>query len=400
MASKHLKRMHGEGSIRYREDKGLWEARFTVGFNKDGKQIQKSKYGKSPEEIREKLTKTTAMIDEGTYIEPSKLPLGEWLDNWLFNFKVSSLKSTTFGNYEQHIRNHIKPFLGHIPLRDLNVDTIQDFYNKQLDKGRCDGEGEKLSPSTVIKIHTILSQALDKAVEKEMLYKNTAKFAELPVLVEKPCKVLTMDEQIKFMQTIKHHRMSAAIIFAMGTGIRVGEMVALKWSDVDLLQGTARILRQRSRVVNFEGRERKGTRFDTLTPKTKCSTRVVPLNDAMVELLKKQLLLLEKEKADAGSEYKNENFVFPTELGTAYCARNLLRLIYIFCEKAGIERINVHTLRHIFATRMLEAGEAAKIVQEILGHEDISTTLNRYTHVLPDTKKKSVQKLNHIFAFA
>ncbi len=399
MASKHLKRVHGEGSIRYRKDKNLWEARYTVGFDKEGKQIQKSVYGKTPEETREKLTKTLVKLDEGSYIEPSRMSLGEWLDNWLFNFKQSTVKPTTFGTYEQNIRNHIKPFLGHIPLKDLKLDAIQELYNNQLKKGRCDGEGEQLSTGSVIKIHTILSQALDKAVEKEMLYKNPAKFAELPPMVEKPCTVLTMDDQIKFIQVVKHHRMRAAILFGMGTGLRAGEMMALKWSDIDLHQGTVRIVKQTVRVTNFEGRERKGTRLETMTPKTKRSTRNVPLSDAMVNVLKQQLLLQEKEKADAGSAYSKDNYVFPTEIGTFYCGRNLLRLIYNLCKKAEIERINVHALRHIFATRMLEAGEAAKIVQEILGHEDITTTLNRYTHVLPDTKKKSVQKLNHIFAF-
>ena len=176
--------------------------------------------------------------------------------------------------------------------------------------------------------------------------------------------------------------------------------MALKWNDIDLHQGTVRIVKQIVRVTNFEGHERKGTRLETMTPKTKCSTRTIPLSDAMVNVLKQQMLLQEQEKADAGSAYSRDNYVFSTETGTFYCGRNLLRLIYNLCEKAEIERINVHTLRHVFATRMLEAGEAAKIVQEILGHEDITTTLNRYTHVLPDTKKKSVQKLNHIFAFA
>ena len=400
MTSKHLKSVHGEGSIRYRKDKDLWEARYTTGFDKEGKQIQKSVYGKSPEEVREKLTKTLVKIDEGSYIEPSKMPVGDWLDNWLFSFKQSTLKPTTFGTYEQNIRNHIKPSLGHIPLKDLKLDAIQELYNNQLKMGRCDGECENLSTASVIKIHTILSQALDKAVEKEMIYKNPAKFAELPPLVEKPCRVLTMNEQIKFMQVVKQHRMRAAILFAMGTGLRVGEMLALKWSDVDLHQGTVKIVKQMVRVTNFEGRDRKGTQIVTLTPKTKCSTRIIPLSDAMITVLKQNQLLQENEKADAGSEYAKHNYVFATELGTYYSGRNLLRLVYIFSEKAGIERINVHTLRHVFATRMLEAGEAAKIVQEILGHEDITTTLNRYTHVLPDTKKKSVQKLNHIFAFA
>ncbi|MCL6599026.1 MAG: site-specific integrase [Alicyclobacillus macrosporangiidus] len=199
------------------------------------------------------------------------------------------------------------------------------------------------------------------------------------------------------MNALKTERMRAAILLDLATGLRRGELLALEWPDIDFAAGTLRVNKQLVRIAVFESRVRSGTKLEIIRPKTKCSNRIVPLNDAILNILKWHKQEQNMEKNRAGNAYTDMNLVFCTELGNFYEPRNFLRLVYTLCKRAGIDRINVHTLRHTFATRMLEAGEAAKIVQEILGHEDITTTLNRYTHVLPDTKKKSVQKLNFLF---
>lgn len=390
------KRIHGEGSIR-RKRENLWEARYTSGYDENGKQLQKSIYGNAPDEVREKLTKIIRSIDDGSYIEPSRMPFGEWLDKWLFSYKQVKLKSTTFACYEQNIRLHIKPALGSIPLKDLKVDAIQDLFNTKLVKGRFDSESGGLSPASINKIHMIIYQALKQAVKNELVYRNPAEYVELPPMIETPAKALSLQEQMSFVNALKTERMRAAILLDLATGLRRGELLALEWPDIDFAAGVIQVKKQLIRVVIFENGKRNGTKLEITRTKTKCSNRIVPLNDAILNILKQHKVVQDLEKSKAGNAYTDQNLVFCTELGGYYEPRNLLRLVYTLCERAGISRINVHSMRHSFATRMLEAGEAAKIVQEILGHEDIATTLNRYTHVLPDTKRKSVQKLNYLF---
>jgi len=183
---------------------------------------------------------------------------------------------------------------------------------------------------------------------------------------------------------------------ALASGVRLGELLALKWDCVNLKEGTITIKSSLRRVKTYNEDLPPKTMLAFQKPKTKAGIRTIPVPPVIVEELKEHRKRQLEEKLKAGSLYEDNNLVFATELGTPIEPRNFLRTFYRIIEKANLD-INFHALRHTYATRLLEANEHPKVVQELLGHKDISTTLNIYSHVMPEIKKAAAMKLNNLF---
>ena len=226
-----------------------------------------------------------------------------------------------------------------------------------------------------------------------MISVNPTKDVAIPRTMEKERRVVTLEEQKAFIKALEGDRLQAAFLLDISTGMRLGELLALTWDDVNLNQKYLIVRRTLARIKNRYSKDEK-YKLVPQEPKTEKAKRLIPLPDSIIPVLIQHKEQQEKEKAEAGDLYEDRNIVFSTDTGRYVHPRNFMRSFYRIVEKAGIPRANVHSLRHTFATRMLELGESAKVVQELLGHKNITQTLNTYTHVLEDTKKAAMSKMN------
>ena len=378
------KRGQGEGTISQRPD-GTWWARISLGKDENGKQKRKAFYGKTRKEVQQKLTAALNEVNQGAYIEPSKMTVGQWVDYWMKECKRHSLKPTTYEHHYHALKCYIKPKLGNIKLKDLRREMVQRFVNDLVDDGNK-------KPSYIERIFRVLSCALKEAVTNDFIIKNPADGVKLPKKNRAERRVLTPNEQTLFIETAKQYYQGDAFILMLGTGMRVGETLALTWDDISLEKAEVRINKTQAEFTDPHAETPKH-QITHGTPKTLSSYRTIPLLPQLVEMLKAHQ---EKQEADAkemGSAYADTNLVFCTRFGTSILICDMQKKIKLITMKAGLEGVHTHTLRHTFATRGLENGIPLKVMQELLGHSSLSMTADLYTHVLPDTKKSSIMKL-------
>lgn len=382
------KRGQGEGCITKRKD-GSWASVITVGKNSDGTQKRRFFYGKTRQEVAEKLNKALNELNTGMYVDINKITVSDWLNKWLYSYKLNSIKPKTFESYNYIIQSCIMPFIGNFYLQDLNTDNIQSMLNKLIKKN--------LSSRTIKYTHTVLHSALEQAFKNSLITKNSSNNVALPKKSKKEIRILSIEEQTIFLNCVKSHRLNAAFILLLSTGIRVGELLALSWDNVNIEEGTIRITQNVQRIKVFDESSKTKTKLIFGTPKTDKGIRTIPLLDSVINILIEHKKRQANEQNKAGEIYKDNNLVFCTEIGTPIEPRNLTRTFKGILKKANLEDINLHALRHTFATRGLESGIELKVMQELLGHSSISVTGDIYSHVLPEKKKESINKLRGVF---
>ncbi|MGI5927579.1 MAG: tyrosine-type recombinase/integrase [Thermacetogeniaceae bacterium] len=386
--AKKRRNANGEGTIyqiKKGKYKGRWVAQITIGRTEDGKLKRKSFYGKSRGEVKEKLDAYKEQMNLGIDQEAVKnTTFGDWLATWLDLYKRPKLRTSTLENYVMYAENHILPAMGHIYLSELNSDDIQALYNNLQKDGKA--------PATISKIHQIIHSCLQKAVEKRMLVWNPAKATERPTVRQIEAKALTEEDMNKFLAALENesHKWRAAFLTLLGTGLRIGELLALEWDDIDFDKGLLYVRRGLSRT-------KAGLVVEE--PKTEKSKAPVPIPDTVLQALKEhrkaQKVVIMENRDKYKKEY--ESRVFPTDVGTYMSPRNFQRKYYSIRKKAGIDpEVNLHGLRHTFATRLLEQGESLRVVQELLRHSDIKTTANIYSHVTPKVKDKAAHKMDNL----
>jgi len=383
--SKKRKNANGEGTIyqiKSGKRKGQWIGQVTVGTNPEtGKPKRKSLYGKTRGEVKEKMREVLDDLDRGVNLQAQDKTFGEWLLTWMDEYKRIELRLSTWENYYRSIRTHIYPALGHIALNDIRTDDIQGLYTQMVK--------DKFAPATVRRNHQIIHSCLKQAVENRIILWNPADAAKLPRLEDTKVRSMTLEEMGKFLNVLGADRWGTAFLCLLGTGLRLGELLGLRWQDVDLDEGIIRI--EQSLVRTKE----KGLYFDE--PKTEKSKRIVPLPGEVIAAIKRHRVEQLELRLVVGANYQNNDLVFCTSTGTPIYPRNFTRKFYELRDKAGVPGdINLHALRHTYATRLLEEGENLKTVQELLGHADISTTANTYSHVSPEVKKKAAAKMDKL----
>lgn len=390
------KRGNGEGSIFKRKD-GSWCGMVTISRDPTtGKPKRVTKYGKTRQEVAEKIAKIQSELLYGTYIEPTKITVLQWLETWLKDYKKSNLRPTTYTNYEYLIRIHIGPSIGGILLKDLRSETLQRLYNEKYNQGNIKHH-TKLSYSSVRLIHVVIHQALQQAVNNNLILRNVSESTSLPKRTKKEMRVLTLEEQKKLISHLGDDTFSMAFLTDLATGMRLGELLGLQWKDIDLKEGVIRVSRSLSRVKSFDENNKGKTDILIQEPKTKSGKRSIPIPESVISILKLYKTRQKKERLQMGALYENNDFVFSNEYGKNIDPRYFTKRFSKLIKECGLEHTNFHALRHTFATRLLETNEHPKVVQELLGHASITMTLDTYSHVMPELKKAAAAKLNNLF---
>ena len=388
------RRSNGEGSIVKNMRNGIqigWRASITIGTDDKGKLIRKQFTGKTQQDVKYKLQEYKKQMLMGVLNE-DKLTVSDWFYSWLFDYRKQDLKTKSFQRYHGIYKNYIENTdFGNIKLNDLRTTHLQRHYKKLLDNG--------VTPTTIRQINTNLKTCLNEAERQGYIQKNWCKLVTLPKKEDnKEVKVLTKQEQEKFLEAIKGHELELLYIVALGTGLRIGEILGLKWSDIDFKNNELHVNRSLQKAAIYEDDKIVRYEVQETTPKTKNSLRTIPVPQNIIKKLiahkkeQNELILLLQE------EYDNKNYVFCNKLGKPIEDKRPGRNLKTILTSISIEPIKFHALRHTYATRLFEAGIPPKTVQHLMGHSDIETTMNIYTHVMKEQKLEAIEKINNIFA--
>jgi integrase len=362
----------------------------TIGRHPDtGKLKRIAFYGKTRQEVAEQLARSLSDMGRGTFVSPHKLTVGEWLDTWLEQYKKPSVRPATYNSYATIIRFHLRPSLGHIPLKDLRPDQVQRFYNDKREAG--------LSPRTVRYLHTIIHAALKQALKNQLLTRNVSEATTRPGGKTRKMRPLSLDELHQFLASVKDDPLFGAMFLEFGTGVRRGEILGLRWGDLDLDDGVFHVRQTLIRIRNHDAIEGdRKTRLIFQEPKTEPSRRTLPIPEEVIEALKRHKAQQAQERLLMGEVYEDHGLVFCQTNGRPIDPRNFTRHFERLLAQAGLPKIRFHDGRHTFATLMLELGESPKTVQTMLGHTKIATTLDIYSHVSLDLEKKAAARLNAV----
>lgn len=358
-----------------------WEARYTEGTDPGtGKQIQRSIYCNTQKEATSRLRQILRDMETGTYSQPNRMTLAEWLHQWQASF-LTTQKPATVAKYKSDIEHHIIPALGAVRLQELRAEQIQRFYN---------AECETLSAKTVRNFHGTLHKALSKAVQLGYIPQNPASYCELA----KPQKVeivpLDPKQIVQYVAAAQDHPLGNMLITALFTGMRRGELLGLTWDEVDFSKGSVTIRHQLSR------NPATGL-FEISTPKNGKTRKIFPAQIAM-DALRAEHDRQWRWMQDNVDIFDNpQHFVFTYETGD-FIKKDAIRLANkAVLEAAGLPDIRLHDLRHSYAVTALQAGDDIKTIQEQLGHATAAFTLDVYAHALDNMKKQSAKNIQRLF---
>jgi integrase len=324
------------------------------------------------------LTQVLVQVQAGAGLPPSKLLLGDYLDRWLQDYARGKLAATTLRSYEETVRVHLAPALGHVPLARLSAPTIQAYLNQKLQ--------HDLSVTTVRYHAAVLHGALRRAVRWGLLVRNPLEFVDLPRPRRKEMRVWD-EEQIRLFlgEAKKSSAHYALYLMAVTTGMRQGELLGLRWRDIDFVLGAATVQQTFYRL---------GGEQLFRTPKTPASRRTVEFSPTVVDELRKVRASQASVRCGLGSAYEEYDLVFCQRNGKPLHAHNVIQRDFRrVIARAGVPRVRFHDLRHCHATHLLRQGENPKVVQERLGHSTPAFTLSVYGHVLPGMQRDAARRL-------
>lgn len=380
------KRANGEGNIRKRKD-GKWLLTMPTGLYKaNGKPEYIYRYTNTQAEAVAEQKRLLAEKGMGVSHGKGTVKTGDWLEEWVEKHKAPKLAPATLTSYRNNLRLHIKPAIGEIALKDLSSYHLQKML---------DSIGGSLS--TFVKNYNIVHGALEKAVDLGMIVRNPCKGVTFPKEDDKDMRVLTKEEQKRLIAALEGEYYRPMILTYLYTGLRMGEGIPLRWSDIDLVKRTIRV--NKKAIVRHDYSKHEAKQEVQNFCKTKSSRRTVMFTAGLAVVLAEHKEDMKKRAEDMGEEWSEDSLVFLNTKGNVVYSRNLQESLYKIYRKAGIEGATMHTLRHTYATRCFEAGVDIKAVSEQLGHKNVKTTYNIYVHLLEDTKAKEIAKLDSIDKF-
>ena len=341
----------------------------------DGKYIARfrSKSGKRPEKVFEKLSEAKKWLVEQKYKEEvenvvsTNMTVDQWWHHWLESFKMAQLKPSSLYNYKMYYERFIKAYLGEIRLSNVKPIHCQMVLNKMSDNGN--------SNETISKVRSNMFSFFKSAEENNLISKNPITSSVNSEGVEKKEKnILEREEQQRLLKELKKCFHYNVFAFVLQTGLRVGEVAGLKWEDIDFKN---KVLYVRRNVL-YIGKPKKHI---IGTPKTAKSIRTIPLTQTAIDILHNQKRVQNEREKNKPIKMETYGYVFKTSEGNFLVDSNLNDCLYRYCKKANVKQVSMHCLRHTFATRCIEAGMRPKTLQKILGHSNISMTMNLYVHV-------------------
>ena len=360
------KRANGEGNIRKRSD-GRWEGRYTAGYHPDtGKRIIKNVLGRTQAEVKAKLKQAIGEAGSLDVARAGKYTVAEWLRLWFEVYAKPNLRFSTAEYYRRGIELHTIPYIGEVKLNQLTTRQIQNLYRELQQNGRRRAVQKSkrpgLSSSTIRGVHTMLHSALDRAVKEKLLLHNPAEDCVVPKLQRQEMRTLKPEDMRAYLEAAERRGVLALFYLELVSGLRKGELVALRWDDLDIQQRTISVSKQY--VRNPDGS------LELTRPKTENSVRLVSIPQTAVDLLIQE-----------HSKHPDCPYMFPSPLtGEMYHPDSVVNLHKKILKDAGLEHLRFHDLRHTFATTALQNGVDVKTVSSMLGHFDAGFTLRTYTH--------------------
>jgi integrase len=370
------RRGNNEGNIRQRPHDGRWEARY---YLPDGS--RRSLMGKTRAEVRDKLAKALHDSGQGLPVIDERQSVKQYLTTWYESMKPQ-VRISSYRRYGDYI-NHLIAALGHVSLSKLTPQHLQVFYNKKLAEG--------LSSTTVHGIHSMLHRALKDALQMGLLNRNVSEMLKPPRRSNREMMPLSVIEMQRFLEVVRDDRFYALYVLALSTGMREGELLGLRWQDVDLPR---HIVQVRMNVQETLGR------YIIAETKTAYSRRTVALTQAAVDALAEHWQKQQLAKIEMGSMWTDHDLVFPNGYGGIMIPHNITKRSFKrYLVKAGLSRdVRFHDLRHTAATLLLASGVNVKVVSEMLGHSNVSITLRIYAHVLPHMQQSAVAAIDNLLA--
>jgi integrase len=370
------RRGRGEGSIYYDKKNDRYAGSF---YTQEGK--RRYVYGKTEKEAREKLRAIQFEERQGMLVTGPKQSVKDYLNYWLEEVHKSTLKLSTYALYRRHLDNHIIPHLGHIQLKKLTTDQVQAFCSKMSTEG--------LKSGTVRLLHTILYAALQDAMRWKRVAVNVCEAVKLPRYIQREVHPLDQEQARRLLQAAQGSRLDCILTLALTTGMRLGEILALRWIDIDLEE---RVLHVRHTVDYIQGHG-----WVESEPKTANSRRSILLPQVTVDALREHRASQLEARLKAGTTWKEQGLVFPNRYGGYFRRMRLYAIFKKLLQEADLPDMHFHDLRHSAATILLSMGVPAKVVQEILGHGNFSTTMNIYGHVLPSMHRDAMDEMDDFF---
>lgn len=352
-----------------------WHCRIAVGRKPDGSIIRKDIYAPTYDECIRKRNAMTADVDRGTYVDPARMTVSEWLVQWLSDF-MTDIKESTRTEYQGIIDRHIRPGIGARQISKLSMIDCQRFINS-LD----------MTSGSVRNVYNVLHKALETARRARLIAANPADDITLPKHEEKERHALTPDEAARFMQAIQKDPTRNMYILMLETGMRIGEARGLRWTSVNFKQGEIRIVEQLGQKPDKDGKPVFSA------PKRDSRRTIYPTEAAMQALQDERAAQKERRKA-AGDLWTDEyGLVFTREDGSPVQYRTIAARLACIGRKIGVESLSAHCLRHTYATDCNDAGISAKTVAAALGHKHTAITTDRYTHNTKEAQREASEKL-------
>lgn len=367
------KRANGEGSLSRRAN-GTWAAVVSL---PDGQ--RRFLYAKTRDEARRKLTRALHAIDSGAEAEVRGGTVGEFLDQWLREVVQPNVRAWTYRGYEAHVRIHLKPLLGDLPLSALTALHVQKALNQK--------NAEGLKPKSIRYIRGTLRAALNHAVKWGLIERNPAAVVAIPRVEPYEIRPFTPADARTFLNAIKGDRLEALYTVALTMGLRQGEALGLRWRDVDLGLGYLRVSKQLQRLNG---------RSELVEPKTLRSRRQVAMPMAVAKALREHRERQIVERELARETWANLDLVFSTALGKPLDATAVSKGFHRHLDRAGLAQRRFHDLRHSCATLLLVQGVAPRVVMDVLGHSQIAMTMNTYSHVIPELRRTAADRMDEL----
>lgn len=367
------RRGNGEGNVRERPD-GRWEARIQLS---DG--ARKSIYGKTRKAVVQEMNRLTRARDQGLPVaRDERQTLAQYLEGWLVTIKPT-VRPTTWKRYGELLK-HATTRLGSTSLIKLTPQQVSQLYALELEDG--------LAPRTVKHLHTVLHHALKDAVRHGLVQRNVTELVDPPRAPRHEQQALNPEQAQRLIQAAQEDRLGTLVVVAIHTGMRLGELLGLRWQYVDLKNGVLQVRGSLQRAPHG---------YVIAEPKTNASRRAVLLTPAACEALWRHQARQHAEREAAGPLWSANDLVFCNEVGKPLNGTVVLRgYFYPLLERAGLPRVRLHDLRHTAATLLLSQGVSPKVVASVLGHATTAVTLDVYSHVTPDMQRGAMDAMQRI----